>query len=156
MELYHGSNVKVENPNLNYSYKRRDFGKGFYLTDDYEQAKAWSIKKVNKLENGNPIVSVFEFNDFSDLKIKKFPYANDEWFDYVVDNRNEKEDELYDIVIGPIANDGTYEVINLYMRGILQKDNAILELKTYKLKEQYAFKTQKALDRLIYKGEKNE
>ena len=48
VKLYHGSNVKVENPNLNYSYKRRDFGKGFYLTGDYDQAKAWSIKKVNK------------------------------------------------------------------------------------------------------------
>ena len=39
MKLYHGSNVEVKEPSLHYSEKNRDFGQGFYLTSDINQAK---------------------------------------------------------------------------------------------------------------------
>lgn len=154
MKLYHGSNVEVKNLNLEYSNKTSDFGKGFYLTSDLEQAKKWSEKKTIKIENGTPTVSIFEIEEINtkDLKIKKFDSANEEWFDYVIKNRKNIQNEDYDIVIGPVANDGTYEVINLYTRGILERNQAILQLKTYKLKDQYNFKTTKAISKLIYKG----
>lgn len=155
MKLYHGSNVEVKNPDLKYSNKTRDFGKGFYLTTDLEQAKIWAKKKTLKLEDGEPIVSVFEIEEkeFENLKVKTFEKADEEWFDYVLKNRHDNTyyDE-YDIVIGPIANDGTYEVINLYNRNILNKEQAILQLKSYKLKDQYTFKTNKSLNKLSYKG----
>ena len=155
MKLYHGSNVEVKNPNLQYSTKTTDFGQGFYLTSDYEQSKIWANKKTLKLKGGKPTISVFEFdeNDINDLKVKRFDSASEEWFDYVVKNRCNMNSNIdYDIVIGPVANDGTYEVINLYIRGILTREQAILQLKTYKLKDQYIFKTDKSLMKLIYKG----
>ena len=156
MKLYHGSVYNVEKPDLNYSNKKRDFGKGFYLTSDFEQAKLWSIKKGD-IENKNPIVSIYELDDNykNDLKIKEFDSVpNEEWFDFIVQNRTLDEDVKtdYDIIIGPVANDGTYEVINLYLRGILTIDVAIKELKTYKLKNQYVFKTNKSLSYLKYEG----
>ena len=155
MKLYHGSNIIIKNPNLECSNRARDFGKGFYLTSSLEQAKSWANKKTLKLESGNPTVSIYEIdeNDIEELKIKKFNNASEEWFDYVIKNRkNEMDNDDYDIVIGPIANDGTYEVINLYSRGILTKEQAILQLKSYKLKDQYTFKTNKSLNILKYKG----
>ncbi len=39
MKLYHGSNVIVQNPRIIESDRNLDFGKGFYLITDLEQAK---------------------------------------------------------------------------------------------------------------------
>lgn len=44
MILYHGSYTKVENPDISYSRNTLDFGKGFYVTPIYEQAKKWSMR----------------------------------------------------------------------------------------------------------------
>ena len=49
MLLYHGSNVEVSNPQIIESDRRLDFGKGFYLTSSYEQAKRWAELTVKRL-----------------------------------------------------------------------------------------------------------
>lgn len=38
MILYHGSNMEITSPDLSHSKPFKDFGKGFYLSRDYEQA----------------------------------------------------------------------------------------------------------------------
>lgn len=43
MILYHGSNVEVQKPRIITTNKGLDFGSGFYLTSDIEQATRWSI-----------------------------------------------------------------------------------------------------------------
>ena len=52
MRLYHGSNVIVENPKIIESDRALDFGKGFYLTTDFEQAKKWSILTAERRKTG--------------------------------------------------------------------------------------------------------
>lgn len=47
--LYHGSSSTVRKPKLYYCRTRHDFGKGFYLTSDFEQAKDWSKYKIRKI-----------------------------------------------------------------------------------------------------------
>ena len=37
MKLYHGSDVEIETIDLSYSQINKDFGKGFYLSDDINQ-----------------------------------------------------------------------------------------------------------------------
>lgn len=44
MILYHGSNVEVKSPQIIKSRKLLDFGAGFYLTSDYEQAEKWAVR----------------------------------------------------------------------------------------------------------------
>ena len=39
MILYHGSNVEVKEPKIIKTKRLLDFGTGFYLTSDFEQAK---------------------------------------------------------------------------------------------------------------------
>ena len=63
MLLYHGSNVEVSNPQILESDRRLDFGKGFYLTSSYEQAKRWAELTVKRRETGKATVSVFVFDD---------------------------------------------------------------------------------------------
>ena len=43
MKLYHGSTVTVKSPNIQKGRKATDFGKGFYTTTNFEQAKKWAI-----------------------------------------------------------------------------------------------------------------
>ena len=47
MILYHGSNLKVREAKLIPSKRFLDFGMGFYLTSDVEQAKKWAVRTAN-------------------------------------------------------------------------------------------------------------
>lgn len=48
MKLYHGSDVEIENIDLSYSQINKDFGKGFYLSDDINQAWNFAKYKADK------------------------------------------------------------------------------------------------------------
>ena len=66
-------------------------------------------------------------------------------------NRTEKNQDQYDIVIGPVANDQAIRTVNDYQNGRFTEEIAILILRPQKLKDQYAFKTEKALQYLRFK-----
>ncbi|MCI6583413.1 MAG: DUF3990 domain-containing protein [Oscillospiraceae bacterium] len=71
---------------------------------------------------------------------------------FVGDCRKEKRDgNEYDLIIGPVADDKTYEVISLYFDGIYDEEEALKRLLPMKLKDQYTFKNQKALDILKFR-----
>ena len=56
---------------------------------------------------------------------------------FITKNRTNAESikNDYDIIIGPVANDNTTPVINLYLSKIIDFEVAIKELKTYVLKD---------------------
>lgn len=62
MKLYHGSNVAIEVIDLSKSRPGKDFGKGFYLSADKQQATEMAESKVAFL-GGEPIVTEFEFDE---------------------------------------------------------------------------------------------
>ena len=45
MKVYHGSAEIVRNPDVQHSYRPLDFGKGFYVTTNREQAENWAKRK---------------------------------------------------------------------------------------------------------------
>jgi hypothetical protein len=148
MKLYHGSNVEVKEPRLIPSKRLLDFGMGFYLTSDYQQAKKWAIRTANNRNTGEPIVSVFEVDlkELEQLNILTFTEANKEWLRYISANRTGKiVEENYDLVIGPVANDQVIRTVNDYIIGYLPEAIAIELLLPQKLKDQYAFRTEKAI-----------
>ena len=153
MKLYHGSNIEVKNPKIINSGRALDFGKGFYVTSDYEQARKWAISTTERREVGIPIISVYEINDedLRKLSILEFDSANKEWLQFVANNRKNKikEDNL-DVVIGPVANDNTMPAISLYLRGYYNEDEAIARLLTQRLKDQYTFKSEKSVQLLKF------
>lgn len=148
LKLYHGSNVEVRIPQIIQSVRNFDFGKGFYLTTDYEQAKKQSILTTERRENGRPTISVFEISeeDKQNLLIHKYEKANKEWLEFVSKNRSGQILECdWDIIVGPVANDNTMPVVTLYLRGDYDADEALKRLLTQKLKDQVVFKTEKSL-----------
>ena len=56
----------------------------------------------------------------------------------------------WDLIIGPVANDQTFPTILLYLDGFLDAESAVRQLLPQKLKDQYTFKTAKALSFLRF------
>ncbi|MDD6728154.1 MAG: DUF3990 domain-containing protein [Eubacteriales bacterium] len=151
--LYHGSNIEVREPKIIKSKRLLDFGTGFYLTSDYEQAKKWAVRTTNRREEGNPTVTIFTFdkNELERLNVLSFECANREWLRYISANRTDKTaKDSYDVVIGPVANDQAIRTVNNYLKGYFTEDIAIELLLPQNLKDQIVFKTEKALSALEY------
>ena len=62
MRLYHGTNVDFDSIDLEKSRKYKDFGQGFYLTDNRSQAEQLAAKKA-RLFGAYPIIQEYEFNE---------------------------------------------------------------------------------------------
>ena len=153
MRLYHGSNVEVATPKLMPRARALDFGRAFYLTSDFEQASRWARTAVLRRDVGNAVVSAYEFNESaaSALNQLRFPEPNAAWLKYVTHNRTGLSDDMdYDIVTGPVANDNTMPVLNLYFKGAYSEEEALRRLLPQRLKDQFAFKTDAALTCLTF------
>ena len=156
MEIYHGSNQRVNVPNIISGRKNLDFGCGFYTTSDFEQAKTWSIVKTNRVGYGKPTINAYnlDIDKLKTLKVLEFKSPNKDWLEFVVANRKGIiKEHKYDIVIGPIANDSTIFVINSYISGNIDENTALALLLSQKLKDQYVFLSEKALVCLNFKNE---
>ncbi len=63
IRLYHGSNIPIEDIDLSRSKRGKDFGQGFYLNANPEQAMAMALRTTKFLNIGHPTVSCFEFDE---------------------------------------------------------------------------------------------
>lgn len=152
MYLYHGSNLAVTKPKIINSKRSLDFGNAFYLTTDIEQAKRWAKSITNRRGEGIPTVSIYELKNIEELEILKFDAPSKEWLQLITTNRKKQYyKNKFDIIIGPVANDNTMPVINLYLSNKYTEEEALKRLLPQRLKDQYAFKTKKALDHLTFK-----
>jgi hypothetical protein len=150
MILYHGSNVEIENVDLNKTRKGKDFGKGFYLSADYKQAIKFAHNVVAREGCGVPIVTAFYLNDdiFDSLSIKKFDSYSKEWAEFILKNRNNSADTAthsYDMVIGPIADDRVGTQIRLLMQGYITIDTFIEKIQYTEITFQYFLGTEDAI-----------
>lgn len=177
LTLYHGSYCEVSEPRLEMCAKRKDFGRGFYLTSSKEQAISFlntSIVKAvanGSIEQGQTYgyVSTFVVDLKKDLETYFFKDTDAEWLHCVVAHRKRGsfkavEDEMakYDVIIGKIADDATNTTLVAYIAGafgVMGSEEAdefcIKQLLPNKLKDQYCFKTEDAIACLRFvEGEK--
>jgi hypothetical protein len=153
MTLYHGTNVDFDLIDIEKSNPYKDFGKGFYLTDIKEQAERMALRKV-KFFGGVPVIQVYDFDEGDlqreNLKVKFFSEPSEEWAVFIHNNRNRTLDfrHDYDVVIGPIANDGVAYLLGRYEEGTITLPELVRGLEYKQLNNQYFFGTQKALDLL--------
>lgn len=147
MIMYHGSYTEVEKPELSYSRQHVDFGKGFYTTPIYDQAVNWSKRFVK--QGKTAYVSVYEF-DVQDLKTIKFDSYSEQWLDFVLACRSGRDRSSYDIVIGGVANDRVFNMVELYFDGLIDKGEALKRLKYEEPNLQICFRTEKALQCLRF------
>ncbi|MGF7046822.1 hypothetical protein J2T13_001324 [Paenibacillus sp. DS2015] len=149
MNIYHGSDVVVEKPEIFQSSRLLDFGTGFYTTSNKEQAVRWAEKVSARNNTKQKILSVYNFHIEKakrELIINQFTSADENWLNFITANRRGKEiSEKYDIVIGPVADDNVYLTVKLFETGVLDKDESLKRLKVEKLYNQILFHTEKGL-----------
>ena len=157
MRLYHGSDILIENIDLDKSKPFKDFGKGFYLSTEYHQALEMAKQRIRQKRGvGSPVVTIFEFDesvmDREELKVKKWNNYCIEWVEFIIRNRDRKLPypwHDYDIIYGPIADDGVSYQLRRYEAGYLTIEQLVEELKyeggaTF----QYFFANEKAISKL--------
>lgn len=152
MILYHGTNQDIDSIDLSKGMRYKDFGQGFYLTPDYDTACRMAKKKA-RLLNGIPMVIVYELDDNvlheESLRVLRFPEkATSEWA-YFIDRNRDRNNNLmipqYDIVFGPIADDGVVYSLGRYHEGTMTIEELASELQDRFLDQQVMIGSQKAL-----------
>ena len=150
MKLYHGTNQDIVSIDLEMGLRYKDFGKGFYLTPEKDTAIRMAQKKA-RLFGGSATLITYEWdeNSLNLLKVKVFPaIASVDWFLFVDANRDREKDQPvhdYDIVIGPIADDGVVLQLTNYREGVYSPEEAARLLQDKYLDQQYYFGTDAAL-----------
>ena len=154
MLLYHGSKSGIQGDIKPESRMSCDFGCGFYMGDKPDQPKGL----IASYENNK----FYEIEYNSDgLKIKTFEdnYVDQiDWALFIAYNRQPEKlaeydqlckrykayNELYDMIVGVIANDKMTQVMQLFFNGQMC-DKAFIEAMRYvKLGRQYVLKTYEA------------
>ena len=151
MIVYHGSTEVVMKPDVEHSYRPLDFGKGFYVTTVKEQAERWARRKADIMGKGNAVLNLYQMcEDTSGFLVKTFDEDLMEWIDFVCHCRDGGTEYLkYDLIYGMVANDKVFRVVDMYHKGIWDKERALKEIKVYSAYDQTAFITQSAIDALL-------
>lgn len=124
MKLYHASPLVIKQPDVYHSREYLDFGKGFYLTSLYDQARKYAMRFL--LRKQKAYINEYMLDDgLPNFKTKFFQSYDEEWLDYVGKCRKGTQDELFDLVEGGIANDKVFNTIDLYFAGAMSKDDAL-------------------------------
>lgn len=178
--IYHGSYIKVEKPDLSLCAKGKDFGQGFYLTTDKDQAKNFiptSVLKAIALgkiapETRHGYVSRYRVKEsISDIRSYLFPEANADWLRFVSYHRGKEKAKKvllpllniaptgFDVIAGKVADDNTNSTITAYLSGLFGDISAeetcadvVKRLMPEKLTNQYCFLTEAALNAIEYEG----
>lgn len=155
IQLYHGSTVNINNIDLAKSRPNKDFGRGFYLSADRQQA--WRMGEFKALtEGGVPVMNTYLFDEAvlasDELRVLTFEGYTREWAEFIFLNRNNRSTDPahdYDIVYGPIANDRVGLQISKYDAGDITLEQLLENLKYMKgITFQYYFGTERAISKL--------
>ena len=150
MILYHGTTEIIKHPDVAFSKNYLDFGKGFYLTTFQRQAEKWALRKSLRKQT-KAVVNNFELSeDLSQYRILTFEKENEKWLDFVCACR---QGELiykdYDIIIGAVANDDVFKTVDMYFRGLWDKEKALNELRYYKMSNQICIVNQDVIEKKL-------
>jgi hypothetical protein len=144
------------------SVPRKDFGKGFYVTNIRSQAEIWA-KRIGADNNSEGVVTEFIFyeNAFIDgtYRVLRFDKYDEKWLDFVTLNRR-KDSPIpahnYDIVEGPVADDRISENITRYIKGKIPKEKFLSMLSREEPTHQICFCTVDSLLMLELKDNSND
>ena len=155
MLVYHGTNADIAEIDLTKGTRFKDFGQGFYVTPDLETAQRMARKKVD-LFKGKPTVISYELDESAltaaELDVLSFPEkATAEWINFVSSNRDRRTPEPprnFDLVKGPIADDGVALQLGRLRLHADEAEQIALDLQDKYLDQQICFCTLRSLSHL--------
>lgn len=157
--LYHGSKSGIKGPIAPISRERCDFGKGFYMgTEPYQP-----LTLISDFEKSKFYVISLDMTGLRVLNVK----PDLEWAMLVAYNRG-KMDEVrgtslyehyaamsngYDVVVGSIANDRMFYVLDNFFLGNITDKALVMSLSAPQLGKQYVAITEKACKQVKIEAE---
>ena len=157
--LYHGSKSGIKGPIAPISRERCDFGKGFYMgTEPYQP-----LTLISDFEKSKFYVISLDMTGLRVLNVK----PDLEWAMLVAYNRG-KMDEVrgtslyehyaamsngYDVVVGSIANDRMFYVLDNFFLGNITDKALVMSLSALQLGKQYVEITEKACKQVKIEAE---
>lgn len=152
--LYHGATTIVREPLTHVGRSDLDFGPGFYLTNDRQQAIDWANTKAGRKRGLTPILNVYHFDQdrflletYSQLI---FPNYDIQWLDFISASRKGQQPWAgLDWIEGGIANDSVISTVDAYVDGTMPAATAIGKLVKEDLKHQVCISNQTIIDRYL-------
>ncbi len=144
--LFHGAKEEIiGNPTIEFSQAKKDFGKGFYLGETFNQSASFIAGYKNSS------VYIFDF-DKSNTNIKEYNVSK-EWMiliayfrgklDQYIQSKylNKLLEELknIDVVIAPIADNTMYTILDDFIQGKITDLQSLNALSANRLGKQYVF-----------------
>lgn len=167
--LFHGTISKINKIDVTRGRDNKDFGKGFYMALDQNQAVGMMHKKyreaisrmANKSEPGRYSERLYKIiidTEYAvSLNILNFEKADIDWLNFILQCRETGGmPHNYDLVIGPTADDNTLLCLRTYWQGLYgvtgsdkAKTTLLENLEPENLGIQYFIGKQSVADRLI-------
>lgn len=146
MIVYHTSDRIVTKPDIRHSRKALDFGPGFYVTSLREQAINYAERFF--VRGREAFLNIYRLDEgWRRWHIKTFTSYDEEWLDFVIQNRTLGDNTSFDAVEGGIADDKIFRTVELYLSGDIDKKRALTRLKFEKPNHQICLKSQRLIDR---------
>lgn len=163
IELYHTSSEFFKYPCLDKSRNLIDFGKGFYLTSYQEQAENFAKQKMKRRKPCHRTYIykyTFDIERITELNVMKLLKYDEQWYNVIKECRRKADDrnnfficKKYDLIYDRMADNNVIGLTKLSSDGLPWEDYRVQEaaanLRSKKdLRDQYCFKTEKALQML--------
>lgn len=154
MKVFHGSTSEIQNPLANIGRDNLDFGKGFYVTDIYNQAERWASVMMLRRPGSVATINIYELNiekiSSSNYKSLHFKGYSTDWLDFIVAcRRGEKPWRGYDLIEGGVANDRVFDTIENYIEGQITKETALGRLQYEQPNNQICLLSQQLIDECL-------
>lgn len=149
MLVYYTSNIEKLSPNVYQFREYRDFGRGFYVTSNQEQAELYGQHYLQKGETA--YLFVFELDDIPPLfTYKRFQTLDGEWLDYVIACWKGKPQVSYDIIEGGIVDYQVFDIVDLYLKKKISREEAISQLSSKTPNFHICINNQLIISRLLH------
>ena len=150
IEVYHAGTDKIESPDCLRGRADLDFGRGFYLTDIYDQA--YNLVLLRSRDRHKPaLINVYLLNKKAILEDGRSLIFNQydlDWLEFIVECRSGGDIwKNYDYIEGGVADDRVIDTVNMYIQGFISQDRALQNLKYLKPNNQICILNQNMLNR---------
>lgn len=166
IDIYHGSDHIIEQPQFGEGKPYNDYGRGFYCTEHAELAKEWACAADS---DGYANHYQLDYSGLSVLNLNAPEYNILNWLAILLENRkfnvadglpqraktylqeNFKVDyKKYDVIIGYRADDSYFSYAGDFVNGTLSLADLSEAMRLGKLGEQVVLKSKRAFDSLTF------
>ena len=149
IEVYHAGTDRIESPDCLRGRRNLDFGRGFYITDVYDQAYnlALSRSRDRKMPAPNNTYLLDRKAILEEARALIFDRYDENWLEFIVACRAGKDLwRNYDYVEGGVADDRVIDTVNMYIQGFISQERALQNLRYLKPNNQICILNQDMLE----------